>query len=45
MRGRGQAQQNPNSVKAPTVEVEYEENPAQWKWRETQCAGNQNNKN
>ena len=40
IRGRGQAQKNPNSAKAPTVEVECEENPAQWKRRETQRAGN-----
>jgi len=28
----GQAQQEPNSAKAPTVEVEHEENPAQGGW-------------
>ena len=36
----GQAQQKPNSGKAATVEAEHEENPAQGKWQETQCAGN-----
>ena len=29
--GGGQAQQKPNSAKAPVVEAECEENPAQWK--------------
>jgi len=29
--GRGQAQQKPNSEKAPTVEAEREENPVQCK--------------
>ena len=36
---RGQAQQEPNSVKAPTVEAEGEENPAQEKWQEAHHAG------
>ena len=36
----GQAQQT-NLVKAPMVEAECEENPAQRKWQEAQCAGNQ----
>ena len=38
--GGGQAQQEPNSVKAPTVEAECEANPAQGKWQEAQGAGN-----
>ena len=32
--GKGQAQQKCNSAKAPLVEAECEENPAQWKWQE-----------
>ena len=43
--GRGQAQQKPNSEKAPTVEAECEENPVQCKWQEVQCAGNWDSKN
>ena len=43
LQGGGQAQQEPNSVKAPTVEAECEENPAQGKWQEAQCAGNPDN--
>ena len=39
--GGGQAQQEPNSAKAPTVEAKCEENPAQGKWQEAQHAGNQ----
>ena len=38
--GRGQAQQKPNSVKAPTVEDEHKENPVQCKWQEAQHSGN-----
>ena len=38
--GGGQAQQEPNSVKAPTLEAESEENPAQGKWQEAHSAGN-----
>ena len=37
-----QAKQEPNSAKAPTVEAEREENPAQGKRQEAQCAGNRN---
>ena len=40
LQGGGQAQQEPNSVKAPAVEAEHEENPAQGKWQEAQRAGN-----
>ena len=43
--GRGQAHQKPNSVKAPVVEAECKEDPAQGKWQEAQCAGNQDSKN
>ena len=43
--GGGQAQQKPNSAKAPTVEDEREENPAQGKWQKAQHAGNQDSKN
>ena len=32
--GGGQAQQEPNSAKAPVVEAEHDENPAQQKWQE-----------
>ena len=28
-------------MKAPVVEVEWEENQAQWKWQEAQYVGNQ----
>ena len=42
--GGGQAQQEPNSVKAPTLEAESEENPAQGKWQEAQYAGNWDSK-
>ena len=38
--GGGQAQQEPNSAKAPMVEAEQKENPVQGKWLEAQCAGN-----
>ena len=31
-------------MKGPTVEAEYEENPAQWKCQEAQRAGNRDNK-
>ena len=41
--GRDQAQQKPN-WKAPVVEAECEENPAQGKWQEAQRAGNQDSK-
>ena len=34
------AQQEPDSVKAPAVEAEHEENPAQGKRQEAQHAGN-----
>ena len=37
----GQAQQEPNSVKAPTLEVEHEENSVQGKWQEAHSAENQ----
>ena len=43
--GEGQAQQKPNSVKAPEVEAEHEENPAEWKWQEAYRAGNRDSKN
>ena len=39
-RGGGQAQQKPNSVKAPVVEAECKENPVQGKWQEVLHAGN-----
>ena len=39
--GGGQAQQEPNSVKAPTVEKERKENPAQGKSKEAHHARNQ----
>ena len=42
--GGGQATQEPNSVKAPAVEAECEENPAQGKWQEAQRAENQDNR-
>ena len=42
--GGGQAQQEPNLAKAPVVEAEHEENPAQEKWQEAQHAGNQDSK-
>ena len=42
--GRSQVQQKPNSAKAPMVEAELEENPAQRKWQEAQHAGNQDSK-
>ena len=35
-----QAQQEPNSTKAPAVEAEHEENPMQGKWQEAKRAGN-----
>ena len=38
--GRGQAQQEPNSAKAPMVKAKREENRVQGKWQEAQCAGN-----
>ena len=38
--GEGQAQQEPNSVKAPMVGADQEENPMQGKWQEAQHAGN-----
>ena len=38
--GGGQAQQEPNSGKAPKVEAECKENPAQGKWQEAHRAGN-----
>ena len=38
--GGSQEQQEHNLVKAPTVEVECKENPAQGKWQEAQCAEN-----
>ena len=41
----GQAQQKPKSVKAPTVKVECEENPGQWKWQEVHHVGNRDSKN
>ena len=44
-RGRDQAQQKPNSVKAPIVEAECKENPVQWKWQEAQHARNRDSKN
>ena len=37
--GGGQEQQEPNSAKAPTVEVEREENPEQGNWQEAHRAG------
>ena len=40
-----QAQQKYNSAKAPTVEAEGEENPAQGKSQEAQRAGNRSSKN
>ena len=40
-RGRGQAQQEPNSAKPPMVEAESEENPAQGKCQEAHHAGDQ----
>ena len=43
--GPGQRQQKPNLVKAPAVEAEGEENPAQWKWQEAQRAENWDSKN
>ena len=43
--GRGQAQQKPNAVKAPEVEAEHEENPAEWEWQEAYRAGNRDSKN
>lgn len=43
--GRDQAQHKPNSVKAPEVEAECEETPAEWKWQEAYRAGNQDSKN
>ena len=45
LQGRGQTQQKPNPAKAPVVEAEHKENPAQWKWQEAQCAGNWDSKN
>ena len=42
--GGGQAQQEPNSAKAPTLETESEENPAQGKWQEAHSAGNWDSK-
>ena len=42
--GGGQAQQEPNSVKAPMVEAEHKENPAQGKWQEAQHTGNWDSK-
>ena len=44
LQGGGQAQQEPNSVKYPAVEAEWEENPVQGKWQEAQCAGNEDSK-
>ena len=44
LQGGGQAQQEPNSAKAPMVEAEQEENPAQGKWKEAQHAGNWDSK-
>ena len=38
--GGGRAQQELYSAKAPTVEAEHKENPAQGKWQEAQGAGN-----
>ena len=38
--GGGQAQQESDSAKAPTVEAEHEENPVQGKWQEAHRAGN-----
>ena len=40
LRGRGQAQQKPNSANAPTVEAERDENPAQRQRQEAQRASN-----
>ena len=45
LRGRGQAQQKPNSAKTPTVELEQKENPPQRKWHEAQRAENWDSKN
>ena len=39
--GGSQAQQEPNSAKAPMVEAEHEENPAQGNWQEAHRAGDQ----
>ena len=44
MRGRGQVQQKPNSVKVPIVEAQCKENPVQWKWQEAYCAGKRDSK-
>ena len=42
LQGGSQAQQEPNSGKAPMVEAEHEENPPQGKGQEAQHAGNWN---
>ena len=44
LRGRGQAQQKPNSANAPTVEAERDETPAQWQRQEAQRARNRGSK-
>ena len=44
LQGRGQAQQEPNSAKAPMVKAKREENWVQGKWQEAQCAGNWDSK-
>ena len=41
LQGGGQAEQEPNLVKAPAVAAEREENPAQGKCQDAQRAGNQ----
>ena len=43
--GGSQEQQEHNLAKAPIVEVECKENPAQRKWQEAHRAGNQDSKN
>ena len=42
--GGGQAQHKPNLAKAPVVEDECEENPAQRKWQEAQRSRNWDSK-
>ena len=42
--GGGRAQQELYSAKAPTVEAEHKENPAQGKWQEAQHTGNLDSK-
>ena len=43
-RGGGQAQQKPNSAKAPVVEAACKENPVPGKWQEVLHAGNWDSK-